>query len=162
MRHQNHQNPFSVLVILYRYTTRSKHVKMGRHIFLKSQYEISTSKSRFTWVSRPRESRVKFVRPLSLNTINSALVASLTPNNEADVMVAPAGDPDVGSTIRNNDTRRRWNHGVRHIPGDPKISSFALLIRGPFAWRFRDPVCAESSILQTGYSSGRFTMSVDS
>ena len=57
-------------------------------------------------------------------------------------MVAPAGVSDAkfrSSTIQNNDARRRWNHGVRHIPGDPKISSFALPMRGPFARRFREP-----------------------
>lgn len=32
-------------------------------------------------------------RPLALNTINPGRVASLAPNNEADVMVAPAGVP---------------------------------------------------------------------
>lgn len=64
-------------------------------------------------------------------------------------MVAPAGVPGaVGPIVRNNDTRHPRNHGVRHIPGDPKISSFALLTLGPFAWRFRDRAGEDSFILR--------------
>jgi len=60
----------------------------------------ASAKAEFTqWriqfsVRSPGETRVKSrERPLTLNTINPSRVASLAPNNEADVMVAPAGVP---------------------------------------------------------------------
>lgn len=62
-------------------------------------------------------------------------------------MVAPAGVPGADPSSEITTPVTRGHHGVRHIPGDPKISSFALLMRGPICMEMLHGTRAEVSFI---------------